>query len=112
MNRTYAETEPPRAEIDALPGAVLVEFGSPWCGHCSNAQPLIAEALSGFPQVRHLKIEDGRGRSLGRTFGVKLWPTLVFMADGREIARIVRPRGAAAIREALERQAGAIAGAG
>ena len=34
VTHDYAVTEPSRAEIDALAGATLVEFGSPWCGHC------------------------------------------------------------------------------
>ena len=99
----YAETEPQRAELDRLAGPALVEFGSPWCGHCRRAQPLIAESLAGHPAVRHLKIADATGRPLGRSFGVKLWPTLVFLRDGKEIARLVRPRDAGAIREALGR---------
>jgi thioredoxin 1 len=32
---------------------------------------------------------------------VKLWPTLVFMRDGVEVARLVRPRDAAVIDGAL-----------
>lgn len=91
MTTTYAATEPPRAEVDALPGATLVEFGAPWCGHCQAAQPALAAALAGAPPLRHLKIEDGRGKPLGRSFGIKLWPTLVLMQDGRELARVVRP---------------------
>jgi thioredoxin 1 len=95
--------EPTRAQIDALPGATLLEFGTSWCGHCRAAQPLIAQALARHPQVRHLKVEDGRGRPLGRSFGVKRWPTLVFLRDGRELARLVRPADSEAIGEALER---------
>ncbi len=104
MNREYAEREPSREEVDALPGATLVEFGTPWCGHCLRAQPLLRAALAEAPDVRHLKIEDGPGRRLGRSFGVKLWPTLVFLSDGREVARLVRPTRTEAIVEALERQ--------
>jgi thioredoxin 1 len=103
VNIVYAETEPERAEVDALEGATLLEFGSPWCGHCRRAQPLIAEALAAHPGVRHLKIADASGKPLGRSFGVKLWPTLVFLRDGKETARLVRPRDAAAIGEALGR---------
>ena len=103
MNTAYAEAEPERAEIDALEGATLLEFGSPWCGHCRRAQPLIAEALAAHPDVRHLKIADASGKPLGRSFGVKLWPTLVFLNDGKESARLVRPRAAAAIGQALAR---------
>jgi thioredoxin 1 len=101
MNTAYSEAEPKRAELDKLEGPTLVEFGSPWCGHCRRAQPLIAEAFAEHPQVRHIKIADASGKRLGRSFGVKLWPTLVFLSDGKEVARLVRPGDAKAIRDAL-----------
>jgi thioredoxin 1 len=103
MSAEYAETEPSRAEIDALQGPAVVEFGSPWCGHCRRARPLIAEALASHPGVRHIKVADASGRRLGRSFGVKLWPTLVFLKDGKELARLVRPADSGAISEALAR---------
>ncbi|MBS0552113.1 MAG: thioredoxin family protein, partial [Proteobacteria bacterium] len=86
MQTSYLEQEPARGEVDALAGATVVEFGAPWCGYCRGAQPAIAEALAAHPGVRHLKIEDGPGRRLGRSFRVKLWPTLVFLRDGQEVA--------------------------
>jgi len=95
----YVEVEPLRADVDALTGPILLEFGAPWCGWCRGAQPLIAEALQAHPGVRHIKIEDGSGRPLGRSFGVRLWPTLIFLRDGRELARVVRPQNAASLRE-------------
>lgn len=103
MNTQYAQKEPPRAEVDALTGPTLLEFGSPWCGYCRRAQPLIAEAMAAHPGVRHLKIADASGRRLGRSYGVKLWPTLIFLADGKERARLIRPTDAGSIREALAR---------
>jgi thioredoxin 1 len=103
MNTGYAQQEPSRAEIDALAGPTVLEFGTPWCGWCRGAQPLIAQALDAHPGVRHLKVEDGSGRPLGRSFRVKLWPTLVFLRDGREVARVVRPQGADELRDALAR---------
>ena len=103
MNTAYVEAELERAELDRLAGPTLVEFGSPWCGHSRRAQPLIAQALAAPPGVRHLKIADASGRPLGRSFAVKLWPTLIFLKDGKETARLVRPRDAAAIGEALGR---------
>ncbi|MFO7189519.1 MAG: thioredoxin family protein [Pseudomonadota bacterium] len=103
LQQSYASEAPAREEIDALKGPVVVEFGTPWCGYCRRAQPLIAEAFAGFEAVAHYKIEDGPGRPLGRSFNVKLWPTLVFMRDGMEVARLVRPESAEAIRQALAR---------
>mgnify|MGYP003577667743 FL=1 len=101
METTYASTEPARAEVDALAGATVVEFGTPWCGWCRAAQPLIAGAFTSYPGVRHLKVEDGPGQPLGRSFRVKLWPTLVFMKDGRELARVTRPASLDEVRDAM-----------
>ena len=53
--------------------------------------------------VPHVKVEDGPGRRLGRSFGVKLWPTLVFLRDGVEVEKLVRPQGADDIVAALQR---------
>lgn len=85
---------PSLTEVQALPSLVLLEFGTEWCGHCRAAQPWVAQALTQQPQWRHLKIEDGPGRALGRSYRVKLWPTLVFLRDGQEVARLVRPASA------------------
>lgn len=101
METSYATTGPSRAEVDALAGATVLEFGTGWCGWCRGAQPLIAGALQGHPGVRHLKVEDGPGRPLGRSFRVKLWPTLVFLKDGQELARVTRPGSQQELDEAL-----------
>lgn len=97
----YSSKAPSRAELDAMPGVTVVEFGTDWCGYCQGAQASIAKAFEPHAGLRHLKIEDGPGRPLGRSFKVKLWPTLVFMRDGTEVARVVRPSGAAEIADAL-----------
>jgi thioredoxin 1 len=93
--------EPSRAEVDALLGPTVLEFGTDWCGYCQAAQPLVVATLAPRPEVRHLKITDGKGRSLGRSFGVKLWPTFIFLRDGREQARVVRPTDPAPLQRAL-----------
>ena len=107
LNTRFVEIEPPRSEIDSLTEAVVIEFGTAWCGHCIAAQPLIATAFASHPQVRHMRIEDGPGRRLGRSFRVKLWPTLIFLGEGREVGRLVRPANAAEIEQALAQIDGA-----
>jgi len=86
-----------RQEVDAFPGATVLEFGASWCGYCLAAQANIAAVLKRHPAVRHIKVEDGKGKPLGRSFGVKLWPTLVYMENGVEKGRVVRPNDAAEI---------------
>ena len=98
---TYAVDAPERAEIDALPGSLLLEFGVDWCPHCQGAQPAIEAALRDYPDLRHVKVEDGPGRPLGRSFRVKLWPTLILLHDGQEVARVVRSTDVSEVSEIL-----------
>lgn len=93
--------EPTRQEIEQLAEPTLLEFGTPWCGHCQAAQPLIEQAMRSHPALTHIKVEDGKGRRLGRSFGVKLWPTLIVLHGGQEVARVVRPQSSQAIAQAL-----------
>ena len=92
--------EPTREQVDALIEPTMLEFGASWCGFCKAAQADIGAVLERHPDVSHLKIEDGKGKRLGRSFGVKLWPTLVLMDQGKEVGRVVRPGNEADI-EAL-----------
>ena len=102
---------PTRAEVDALPGPVVLEFGASWCGHCLALAPRLAALLADHPDVRHVKVEDGPGLPLGRSFGVKLWPTLVFLRDGRAIRQAARP-SLAEVRAGLAAISGPAGGAG
>lgn len=101
MATTFEEVEPSREEVAAYEESTLLEFGAPWCGFCKAAQPLIASAMAARPALRHLKIEDGSGLPLGRSFRVKLWPTLIAIRNGQEVARVVRPQSVAAVQEVL-----------
>jgi thioredoxin 1 len=99
--KNEAGREPTREEIDRTAGALVLEFGATWCGHCQAMAPVLARMLEPAPSIRHIKIEDGPGRPLGRSFRVKLWPTLVFLNDGQVVGRAVRP-GPDEIRSGLD----------
>jgi len=90
----YRDLSRAPATVAAMPGWVLLDFGTDWCGHCIAARSAIDAWRDAHPEIEHLRIEDGRGRPLGRAYQVKLWPTLILLRDGREAARVVRPREA------------------
>lgn len=83
--------EPKREDINQMTGPVLLEFGTDWCPHCQAIQPFLAGLLKKHPEVQHIRVEDGKGRPLGRSFRVTLWPTLVFMHNGVVVSQIARP---------------------
>jgi len=99
----YSATAPTREEIDARRGLLLLDFGANWCGHCQAAQEPVDAALAAHPDLPHLRVEDGPGRPLGRSFRVKLWPTLILLRDGQELERLVRPTEATAVAQFLAR---------
>ncbi len=86
----YHEEVPSAEALANMAGDILLEFGAAWCGHCQRAAPAIEEVLRTTP-LRHIKVADGKGKRLGRAYGVKLWPTLILLRDGQEIERLVRP---------------------
>jgi thioredoxin len=108
MPTNYQSPGPTREEIDTTRGPLVLEFGTAWCGHCQLAAAAVESALAQFQEVNqllhvaHLQVEDGPGRRLGRSFRVKLWPTLIFLKDGSEVARVVRPTRADELRDALD----------
>ena len=57
-------TQMNKAEIEQLNGLTVIEFGANWCTYCQAAQAIIAKALLNYPNVKHIKIEDGKGQSL------------------------------------------------
>ncbi|MFX0538148.1 thioredoxin family protein [Ornithinimicrobium sp. Y1847] len=97
----YDTEQPERADLDDLSGPAVVMFGTNWCGHCVGAERYLGPALAEHPEVPVYAVEDGKGRRLGRSYRVKLWPTVIFLRDGEEVDRVVRPTGRAEIDQAL-----------
>lgn len=103
ISDTYVESSLSIEQVRARPGVAVLEFGAPWCGICAAARPALDAAFAARPTLERAKVWDGPGKALGRAFQVKLWPTLVLLRNGREVDRLVRPDGAAAVSAALDR---------
>ena len=99
FNPDYAQEAPTLAQLSGLVGDAILEFGVPWCGHCQAASSALQQVLSEHSQLPHIKVYDGKGKPLGRAFRIKLWPTLILLHDGKEVARLVRPLRAEQVRE-------------
>jgi len=98
----HTEQAPQIDEIRNLSGYALLEFGTPWCGHCDVAMPAVKEVMSKI-DLLHIKVLDGKGKVLGRSFKIKLWPTLILLNSGQEIARIIRPTQVIEVKEFLKK---------
>lgn len=101
FNPNYSEQAPSIDEINAMQGLAILEFGTSWCEHCQAASPAVKEVLSN-ESFSHIKVMDGKGKILGRLFKVKLWPTLILLKDGSEIARVVRPVSASEVKSFIK----------
>jgi len=101
LSKDYTQNPRTREQIDATGGPGWWWSGLKGWAFCGGAGRAISPARLRHPGVPNLKVEDGPGRALGRSFRVKLWPTLVFLSDGQEVSRLVRPADAKVIEDAL-----------
>jgi thioredoxin 1 len=77
---------------------MVAEFGSPFCGYCAAHRLRVRfRRTSG---VRHVKIPDATGAAWTQ-FRRQALAQLVFLSNGQETARLVRPSDAKAIADEL-----------
>ncbi|TEW54343.1 thioredoxin [Psychromonas sp. RZ22] len=99
----YENTTLTFEDVCKLSGNIILEFGTAWCAHCQAASSAIEEVFTEHTTLSHIKIVDGKGKRLGRVFKVKLWPTLILLHDGKEVARVVRPLHSDEVRQLTEK---------
>ena len=70
-------------------GIALLDFYADWCGPCKAIAPTLEKFASENPGITVGKVNVDESESTAEEFGIKGIPTLVFLRDGREVARLV-----------------------
>ena len=99
MSDAYEDPGPTRDEVDGWTGPAVLEFGHRLVRLLSRGAAGDRGRAGGLPRrCGTRRSPTARGKPLGRSFQVKLWPTLIFLKDGKEVARAVRPEHADDVR--------------
>jgi thioredoxin 2 len=92
------------AEVERSPLPVLVDAWAAWCGPCRTIAPIVDELATELAgQVRVAKLNVDENRATASRFDIRSIPTLLVIAGGREVDRIVGVQPKHAIRARLER---------
>ena len=69
-------------------GRVLVYFYTDWCGYCKILSPVLEELSKKYiGSVTFSKIDAEEEDEIADRFGVRSFPTVILLEDGKEIAR-------------------------
>jgi thioredoxin 2 len=76
-------------EVLSCPGAVLVEFWSPSCGHCQRLNPLLAQiAAEKAGMLKIVKINTQAEQYLAGQYGIRGVPTLILYRGGKKLREL------------------------
>ena len=70
-------------------GKEIIDFWADGCGNCKMLEPALAQIEAEFPDIKvtKLNIKDHEAEVL--KYGIMSLPTLVFVKDGEEVAKMV-----------------------
>lgn len=91
-------------EVVKANGLVMLDFYADWCGPCRMLGPVveqIAEETAGTIKVGKVNVDHNQ--ELAAQFDVMSIPTLVFMKEGKMVAKLVGLRDKTEIMQEIEK---------
>jgi thioredoxin 1 len=67
---------------------VLIDFSAEWCQPCKMMPPILKEVARQLgEQVRILKVDVDKNRSIASQWGISSVPTLIIFKNGQQVFR-------------------------
>lgn len=76
-------------EIIQNTDTVVIDFWAPWCGPCKALGPTIEALADTNPEVLFSKVNVDEDDDLVSRFNIRNVPTVIFIKNGKEVARKV-----------------------
>ena len=92
--------------LAATPGLLMVDFWAQWCGPCRAIAPVLeelAEASDGRVTLAKVNVDENPG--LAAKYDIRSIPTILFVAGGEVVDRIVGAVPKAVLQEVLKARA-------
>lgn len=96
------------AELDIFlkheEGPVVVDFWADWCGPCKILDPILETLAKEFAnRATFLRVDFDEHHELARRYDITAVPTIVILADGREVERFEGITSTEILRKSLRR---------
>ena len=66
----------------------ILDFYASWCVPCKTLQPVITQVKEKYPDIEIEAIDVDKNAELANAYRVMGLPSLVFLKDGNEVARL------------------------
>ena len=80
---------------------VVVDFYATWCGPCRVVAPMMEKLSQEYNDVVFLKVDVDSAPQLAAIYGITSMPTIVYIKNGRMLAKVIGAN-LAAIKEGIE----------
>ena len=66
---------------------LVVDFGAEWCGPCQDLAQVFGKIDKDIKEAEFGKVDLAKDESLGNSYGIKNYPTIVVFKNGQEAKR-------------------------